>query len=614
LQSHSIDQYKQLYDISFTHPKIQLKSNANFKEGLLSRGLREQGSAAAVCNVNISAPSRTRRQKVLDLLPLFGPSVDSFTPSRTEANTSHERQSGDGQWMGLSRYIDEPAQDGWKFEPEEYAIEPEVIDCESATMSLYWDVVGTMPSSQEGSIQMNGDIYQAPEYGLDLSFKGGTIQYGPWADRQRIVLQNMFVPKLYKSTTPAQPLSPGASRVYTEFKVFVEFPTSTILRVPIRENSKDWKYRRRLEDGEVRPPGWLEIKVGSESTANYNMGFVASSNGWTHTLELELRKAEVRSSVNHGLLWEAEKQTLQCDLSGPLQWNADTKWVFSNVSSDMRVFLLREHVTLLTDLVSDWTSGAGPEYWTFVPMIYELNLKLENAEFFFNVNDENIINNPSSFDDNTFLVLRNLGGKNGHLQGLVSMDFREYRSQSSTVEFTVATVSEIDYGGTLELGVRAPLWNTWNCSLQRQGSLGTVQQVKLQGSYEFFAETSPGLLDTLSLDIDGEGVELALHGFLIRYFLLVKENYFGEYIHFTTLDEWQSQQDASTSRPDSSLTPPPAKSNDLDVVLGIRARNIAILLPKHIYDSKEHLRFNSPALDLDMRFTNYYMGNATSFV
>ena len=31
----------------------------------------------------------------------------------------------------------------------------------------------------------NGDL--PPEWGLDLVFRGGTITYGPWADRQRCV-------------------------------------------------------------------------------------------------------------------------------------------------------------------------------------------------------------------------------------------------------------------------------------------------------------------------------------------------------------------------------------------------------------------------------------------
>jgi len=521
--------------------------------------------------------------------------------------------------MGLSRYLDgSEHQGGWNFGPQEYATVTEILDCESATFCLYWDVVGKVPTSMPppkvGGKERNGEGHPAPEFGIDLSFEGGTVHYGPWADRQRIHLQNMFFPKIYKTAKPAAPLLPGDDRAYTEMKVFLELSSSTILNIPIREASKDWKYRRRLEEGQTRPFGWLEVKAGAMSTLSYNMAYVASSSGWTHTLDLELRAPEVRTSVNHGLLWSADSQTLQCDLSGPLKWNGDTKWVFNNESSGMRVFLLREHVTLLTDLVTDWTSGPPSEYWTFVPMIYELSLELKDYEFFLNVNDQNIINNPSSFEDNTFVVLRNLGGKNGHLKGCSTMDFREFRPQCSKVEFTVETVSKTNGGGMLELGVRTPIWNTWNCSLKQQESLGKVGQVKLKGSYEFYANTSPDLIDTLNLDVDGERLQLVLHGFLIRYFLTIKENYFGENLHFKTLEEWQSRQQVEPGEIAQAPAPPVSKSNDLDVILSVRTRDLEILLPKHIYDAEEHLKLNTPSLGLDMRFTNYYMGEKSALL
>ncbi|KAF8249912.1 hypothetical protein K440DRAFT_581558 [Wilcoxina mikolae CBS 423.85] len=609
-KSRSIDKYTQIFDLSFTHPTVQLKPNTNYKETLLSRGAREQVIDAAVSQVNATSQARTRRQRFRDLFPLWAASVESFTPSRTPRMASSDNQRD--QWIGLSRYLDQPTQlEGWKFEPEEYAASSDILDCQEASFCLYWDVVGTVPVSEPGprggGKERNGCSRPAPEFGLDLSFTGGTINYGPWADRQRIHLQNMFFPKLYKTAKPAQPLAPGEDRAYTEFKLFLELSSSTVLKVPVREESKDWKYRRRLEEGEVRPFGLLEVKLGSESTLTYNMAYVASSSGWTHTLDLELRKPEVRSSVNNDLLWNADVQTLQCDLSGPLKWNEDTKWIFNNISSGMRVFLLREHVTLLTDLVTDWTSGPGQEYWTFVPMVYELNLKVEDSQFYFNINEQNIINNPSSFEDNTFIVLRNMGGQGGHLKGSIKMDFREFHPQSSVVEFTVETVSTVKNGGMLEVGVRTPVWNTWNCSLKQQESLGKVEQVKLKGSYEFFGNTSSDAIDKLTLDLDGERLKLTLHGFLMRYFLTLKENYFGENLHFKTLDEWQVQEQARVDGISPHLSAPFVKSNDLDIVLGVKARDLEVLLLKHIYEAKEHLRFDMPSLNLDMRFTNYYM-------
>jgi hypothetical protein len=538
-------------------------------------------------------------------------SIESFNDTNSQ---SGDNRPGHGEWIGLSRYLDETEQDGWKFEPEEYATVSNILDCEGANLSFYWDVVGTVPLHGDRPLQggklRNGELYSAPEWGVDLSFKGGTIHYGPWADRQRIHLQNMFFPKLYKSAQPAAPLVSGDERVYTEFRVFVELSNSTILRIPIRESSKDWKFRRRLEDGEVRPFGWLEIKVGSESTITYIMAYAASESGWSHTLDLALRKPEVRSSVNHGILCEADVHNLCCDLSGPLVWNSDTHWKFNHIISGMRVYLLREHITLLTDLAGDWASGATPDYWTFVPMIYELNYRLENVEVFFNVNDENIINNPDSAEDNTFIVLRNMKEQGGHLGARVYMDFRQFNPPCSIVKFTMENVNGIDSsnGGCLELGVRTPIWNTWSCSLKNKERLGKVKKFKLDGSYEFYTKTAADLVDTLTLNIGGQGFELTLHGFLIRYFLTIKENYFGENLHFKTLEEWQTQQRAKLSGSSAGSSPPFVKSNDLDVLLMVGAEDLMLILPKHIYDVEQHLKCTMPSLGVDLRFTNYYMG------
>lgn len=479
-------------------------------------------------------------------------------------------------------------------------------------MTFYWDVPSPVPEYDAAELEedegnINGPLQQPPEWGMDLSVDGGIVHYGPWADRQRIHLQNMFAPKLYKSAVPPERLAPGRDRVYTDFKLFVELSSSTTLRVPLREASKDWKYRRRLDEGENRPYGWLEIKVAKESTINYSMGMVPGPHGWTSGLDLELRNPELRTSVNHGLLWKAEMQTLQCDLSGPLQWNADTKWTFNNHSQGMKLFLLREHVTLITDLVGDWTDGPAADYWTFIPMIYSLNLKLEDFEFFFNVNDQNIINNPSDFDDNTFLFLRNLNKNKAWLNAAVNMDFREFRPQSSIVEFSFEMVSEVPGAGSLEIGTRMPIWNTWNTFLKDRRELGYVKNICVRGSYEFFADTSPDLIDTLSLYIDGNGLELTLYGFLIRYFMTIKENYFGDNIHFKTLEEWQNQK--SEVAPPAKIT---AVSNDLDVILSCQASDLCVLLPRQIYDSKQHLRLEVPTLGVDMRFTNYYMDLQTN--
>ncbi|PWW75090.1 hypothetical protein C7212DRAFT_297830 [Tuber magnatum] len=619
--SQPIDKYKQLFTFSFTHPIIEMKTNRDYKESLSSRGSRLLSSDSQDLN---KAPhvQRSRRQKLRDLLPLFSESAESLAPSvKHEPETKKQQGGGIGpvqdKWMGLSRYLDESQQEErWKTEPVEYAKVTTLVDCPSGRLSLYWDVPGPVPRPSTASTlgtarenglgeDINGCQYSPPAWGIDLAFDGGTIHYGPWADRQRVFLQNMFFPRVFKTSTPARRLAPGQDRVPTKFRLFVELSSSTILRVPIREESKDKKFRRRKNDGEARPFGWVEVKVGPESTISYDMSMAPGKDGWTNKLNLDLKTPEVRSSVNHGLFWKADNQSLECDLSGPLKWNAKHIWIFDVLSRGLKLFILREHVTLLTDLISDWSSGPPTEYLTFTPFVYEMGLRFEDTyEVCMNVNDQNIINNPSDLEDNTFIILHGAGG----LRASVVLDMTRFRPDDSMVVFDIWLDDSGGQRNKLELGVRQPVWNTWNSFLGPElgMKLGSVEEFRLKGSYNFYSAVEPGLVDTLLLDIIGAGLRLKLFGFLIRYFLIVRENYFGENLHFKTLEEWQKQREG-----DGTLAlaggGAAMKTNDLDVILNVDSKDCSVVLPKRIYGAEGGLELNMAIVGMDMRFTNYYM-------
>lgn len=612
-------------------PVINFKPNPEYKCTLLELARGQQTPSQSLKGADKGGYNGLRR-----VLRLFSSSKPATGVSANRHGPTLLGESN--QWMGLSRYHMD-ASTAKLSAQKEYAEVDEIVACEHANFLMYWDVVGKVPpqtevpgtnnssSNNTVKVNINGSQHPAPEWGIKLAFKNTHMNYGPWADRQRIHLQNMFFPRVYRASTPAQRLHPGMDRVYTEMKLAIDFEGDTALRIPVREPSKDWKYRQPREHNETRPPGWLDIKMATESTLTYNMALVAAETGWLAALSLDMRSPEVSSSVNGKTLWKAQHQTLVCDLSSPLKWCEDTHWVFNNVSTGMEVFLLREHIILLTDLVADWTSGPPGEYETFTPMVYELNLIIKDSEFFFNVNDQNIINNASSLEDNTFIVLRHMGGDHGHLSGKVIMDFREFRPQASKVDFCIETVENLPDGRAVELAINTPQWNTWYTAGE-EATLGTVRQVALKGFYEANAATADGLVDTLVLDLQGEMLELVLRGYLIRYFLLVRENYFGENIHFRTLDEWtqvkrqehahhhhhhninlnHNQQGNTQAQAPGKVQEEVVKSNDIDVQLNIAARDLVVMLPEHIDGGGERVKLGLADLGVDLRFTNYYMG------
>ena len=75
-------------------------------------------------------------------------------------------------------------EDDGPFDPDaEYAIERDIIEAKVLELEYFVDVVGDVPPGGGGDEIGNGDV--PPDWGVDLVIKGGTLRYGPWADRQR---------------------------------------------------------------------------------------------------------------------------------------------------------------------------------------------------------------------------------------------------------------------------------------------------------------------------------------------------------------------------------------------------------------------------------------------
>jgi len=639
-KSTTLDQYKQLISFKFEHPVIQMKPNDDYKEDQAATAVRIKRKTADQTELkdkdhHIHSHSflyRQRRKllhKLKHLVPALRGSVESLSSSvNVGLDTPAQNGPGSNNWQGLSRYLDESEQDDKaRWSTIEYATVSTIVDSPEATMNFYWDVVGPVPDrrdlsdvkSGDETANINGDL--PPEWGIDLSFKGALINYGPWADRQRADIQRVFFPSLCKDAVPSKKLMPGQLRVPTEFKLYIEFVDETVLRVPIREESKNWKWtkhtdafgarqgqekrnrnknrKREADKGnpgpEIRPFGWLDIKVASNATLRYTMDMVAGPSGFSNMLELDLPSLEITTSVNHGLLWRSVGNRISCDLANPLQWNGYHSWTFDIKSSGLELFILREHVFLLIDLVDDWASGPPPEYLTFTPFRYLVNLHLIDFKIYLNVNDSNIINNPSDLDDNTFIII--FGSA---LNADICIPLDKYRPYRNDISFNV----HMKHGG---LDLHVPPWNT-QATFLSSTELAQLKSLAIQGTYQYCSTTSTSNTDTLLLDIRGHAPTAQFYGFFVRYFLKVKDNYFGEDVHFKTLEEYQDVLRAMPGQDvEISHTQPLKTSNDLDVILSVSADESSVILPTNLYSAKNHISIDIGTLAADLRFTNYYM-------
>ncbi|KAK2740546.1 hypothetical protein FQN57_006050 [Myotisia sp. PD_48] len=640
-----LDCYQQIFEYDLSHPVVQLKRNPDFKQ---SQSAAASGSYMATPDFTpkkgkrgfhwrFRHHQRKVRHNLLDMIPFFKSSIESFrfgTKSSQGRVASQNDQRYEDGWIGLSRYIDEEDQDeheGWN--SVDYGRFSTLLDCPSIKFCYYWDIAGKVPNST--SIPSSrpklhaGNINNAepPKWGMDLVIRGGIVNYGPWADRERAHIQSIFFPNSYRDAQIALMLKPGQDRQSTEFKLKVEIHDSTTIRIPTREPSKDWQWKGRAEtvkgcsrlkqqkkkdrsqgnhvEGggpgpDIRPFGWLSLRLSGGSSIEYSMDMFASASGYSNTLRLDLQDTTMATSVNHEEIWRCGSQTIFCDLSNPLGWNALHSWSVNVENERMELFLLRDHVFLLNDLISDWGSGPPQDFYTFVPFKYNLSLSFLDLRLFLNVNDSNIINTPADLDENAYLIIE---GEKVSTQ--LSIPMIRYKPNCNSVDFGIGLSNPIVRFST-------PLWNTQR-TFMHSDDIASLETLEINGGYTYHVSTSPSLTDVLNLTVSSNSPRLYLYGFLVKYFLNVKDNYFGDHLHFKTLEEFQELLHNPKSSKESPGTNPSPKSNNLDVILHVTSSNATILLPTNLYEKHDCLAIEAASLDADLRFTNYYMDLDVSF-
>ena len=641
--ARKMDLYKQKIDFEFIHPVVELKHNRNFRESQQSTGAEaknhksepretsEQHGPSNSSNAPLAKVRNTSPGGIWATLKISWKSlIETCTKKHVRTVPEASQIPGQDRWLGLTRYLDEDddALEHERWKTIEYGQYSTVIDSPSINMSLYWDVPGFIRKQGDDerdcnrgpTDDINGDT--PPNWGVTLRINGGVISYGPWADRMRTDLQTVFFPSAYRDASPAAILQPGQPRLSTVFKLFVEFEQETTIMVPCRESSKDWKWRQNarapsqddrdrkgktrdgskknkdkiVPAGKVRPYGWIDIHVQPDSTATFSMDLVARQSGYSNRLDLDIRGPSMSSSVNHGLLLKCKTALISCDLSNPLGWNSLRQWKIDVKGESPELFLLRDHMFLLTDLISDWTVGPSGDFHTFVPFTYTLKFDFADFKLFLNVNDSNIINDPASTEENTFIIIWGQA-----LIAELELPLVIFHPTRSSIRFDI----DAQAGGFL---LSTPPWNPQHAFL-RSPEVASLKDLKIDGSYSYSTSISPELTDILQMDVRGISPRVHLYGFLVRYFMKIKDNYFGEDVHFRTAEEYQEQprsgDDGSSGAPEVPMHN--KISNDLDVILSLTAVTATALLPSSLYSSEDSIILNIPSLGVDLRFTNYYM-------
>jgi hypothetical protein len=643
-----LDIFKILFDFEMGKVHAAMKPNRDFKQ-------KQLDAAQRILREKEAEPPKERRlefklcnkiaRKWHKFTSIFRQPHKSSGSVRAASTTSGNENSGaatpgmlpgESQWHGLARYLDENESDEHsEWQGVEYAKASTLVESEKLGFRFYFDLPGQVQAGMNDSDTLLGSEYEddingspPPEYGMEFYVHGAVVVYGPWADRQRVILQQIFFPPQYVDAIPAQPLKQGDTRAWTVFKIYVSIEEDVVLRIPTREPSKDdqWhgrgdkshpnqsqedhvgkpgkrrrhhKRQRKSKQGaprtDARPYGWLDITVKKDSTVNYKQDMFARPDGYRNYLDLDVKGTEMTSSVNHALLWRAGPLTLDADLSYPTGWNSLRKWPFNIVCNDLELFILRDHFFLIIDMVNDWSSGPPPEFYTFVPFFYDLNMEFRNWCMFLNVNDANIINEPADLDKNDFLTL-----EGSSLQARLGIPMEFYRPKRNEITWDVLSLD-------MRMRMLSPPRSTI-ATLIKEKQVADLPKLTMRGSFDQNGDSRPGLTDVLRFDIWASGLNLRAHGQLVRQFISLKENYFGDYIHFKTLEEFQhAGDDLEQANAKTASLPPPKTPNEMDVILCIVVEDSTVMFPTNLYASEEYVRADLPLANLDLRIVSYYL-------
>lgn len=512
------------------------------------------------------------------------------------------------EWRGLRRYVGD-----FKGEPiieldniEEYAKYSLLLDCASTKLLYYFDIAGTNPDGIT-------EIKTYPKFGVDIILTTASINYGSWAERQRGFLQALLFPQYARDGEMTDFFNgPGVQRRNEGFNISIKTTDELVIRVPTREFSKDREDLKARSGNnaqkQTRPFGWIEVTCGNATDISLFISYLSNEKGSKNRLDVCFSEVEVRTSVTHDILFTADSHTLGGDIAFPLKWNAECIWNFEMESKNGAFFFLGEHITLFTDLVSDFASGPPTKHELFRPFIYNLNWTIENYRIYLNVNDGNVFDDSLDFESNSYLCFQ---GPSIAID--VSIPARGSFAKFSKIDFNISTPK-------LDILLEVPPYHTVGSFMKGEKYMGTTGNLVVDGYYKAYSNIEVNHNNLAYIETSADDVSLLFYGYLVRYFFALKENYFGEFKTFQTNDEYLhtiAREDGQPNLIDEKIDPDYwghyKIENDLNVIFSFLVRKGLLVFPCQIYDYAHHIGILFNSLDVDIHLTSYYMDLQTDF-
>lgn len=530
-------------------------------------------------------------------------------------------------WRGLQRYqeLERLRQEHHHKFHEQYAKVSELLDIKLCSLRYYTDQPGFVPYTQAANSKASPDLEigngdWSPEWGCDVELYCTTINYGPWAERQRSEIQKFYFPQHYRDAVMTPTRQAGEPRIFTNFALSIKFNEKTTLRIPVRETSKDWQYTDDMLDLKSpnsphsptkkatrstvssRPYGWIDLHFDSGSTFTLNMPLAQTENGYMVQFEMNLLQAKVTTSVNYAPLLQAKQLQLCSQLCYPLKWNGAQSQQYSVTLGDPTIWLLNEHIALISDTISDFASGPATPVNYFVPCTYEIPISATNATLKLSLNEKNIVDHHNEPKENVYLTL---SMKSMALKMFVDQTLYSPRFRSVKVNVIARSLNGVfSFPETSTLG-----------KFQRaEQKVLSLEKLSTSVCYLYGTQTAADLLDSCTIKLKLRKGRIVLYGYIVRYLLMFPENYFNLHAKAVSKDEYLVRQNNAAAyetlrkRQEAYLPP----SNPFDMHVSLSVSSLTAFLPENLYSSSSQylkagmLGLYCPSLTLENRSNTFY--------
>lgn len=464
-----------------------------------------------------------------------------------------------------------------------------VILAGNMRVCYYVDVQGPVPANKDKKPVSKED---SPKWGTDITIYGGKITYGPWAERQRAHLFAFLSASDYtKGKVYVQ--KKGEPREYAQYDLNMRMEEGVEVIVPFRnpesENSKMQHFT---------------VVCREASKMKFTFDLLCPSEKGSHTLfETDLRGCTVETTLTNSLLLKSDLLSLSMDILYPLEPNGRRTWDCVIKLDNCHAFLLYDHLNEISDFMADlYASDKKPtdmDSMYYAPNDVHVHIDANKLTAFINVNDKNVITNPSVLDDNSYFVLF-------FSKVDADVDIKGAPYKAATREFTFDMRG---YKGTLSLllpshnvnrrmfeddpvidwrdtGMFPEIPNPTSC-------LGIpivwADYFRASGLYMYYVKYDPSFRDRAIVHFEAGPGDLQLFGFLLTYILALKYNYISPYNHVSTApDQEHPEFEGSVG-------------NSMEIYITVEASNVRLRLPVNMYSCKEHIYADFDKLYLDGR-------------